>query len=265
MTDFIVLAAPGALTWLTVYILTKTEKESQVHQLIGFFFYCGVDMGLFWAFRAWQSMADGGTAEEIMLVDKSGAGFWQSMLIALVAGAFFSILRMFDAGLQVSENDEAWAGRLSRKARIILKALLACVSAVIILGAVLRPVITSRVEQNRESSTKKYVTGLLDKVSSDVEAEISSGTDPESLKDLTYDDLNVARVDRDQNWRDGTGKDRKEAVYMTDGEGKVVYFSYRDKYYAATWSGPTEDQEFLDSHGGWNKGKGFGWTGKLMK
>jgi hypothetical protein len=52
---------------------------------------------------------------------------------------------------------------------------------------------------------------------------------------------------------------------MADGNGDLVYYSFRNRDGATTWSGPSSDQEFLDSHGGWSNGMGAGWTGALSK
>ena len=75
----------------------------------------------------------------------------------------------------------------------------------------------------------------------------------------------IRQVDEDQHWINGNSYGDAEAVYMVDGTGTLVYFSYHDLMRATTWSGPSTDAEFLAAHGGWNGGNGSGWTGYKLK
>lgn len=83
----------------------------------------------------------------------------------------------------------------------------------------------------------------------------------EELGDILYNGITVKRVTGDQHWTEPSQDGGMEAVYMVDSYGVLVYISYKDENFIATWSGPTKDEALMEAEYGWSGGNGAGWTG----
>jgi len=107
-------------------------------------------------------------------------------------------------------------------------------------------------EKVLEFAQEKLDAGVKPAEFGDMDLDQGDGTDGPSL---------VRQVEEDQHWINGTDYGEPDAVYMADGNGTVVYFSYHNGIRASTWSGPSTDPDFVAEHGGWVGGKGAGWSG----
>ncbi len=268
MAVFLMTAVPGALTFVLVRRLTGRPRVAWAELLIEYIFYCGMDLGIVWLWEYLRARAASAAGKlspaDFSLPDFTLALFGEIMLTALAAGFVFAICRTIQIELAVTPTGRTFPLRLSGGAKKVISAVLAIALLALALGLILRPALLAERQRAAEENKRGMVMELMDRTRRETQRLISDGTAPEDMGDLMIDGISVRRVAADQYWSAGTGRDETEAVYMIDSDGVLVYFSFRDKDHAATWSGPSEDSSFIESKGGWNRGKGFGWTGALM-
>ena len=243
------IAAPGALTWLVDRKLSRHKSTDQVKGIMDFFLYSLINVGISWLV---QGRGD-------LHVTVSGPSLWISLLIALLVGFAAALFHLVDVELEVGRK-----GKRSRMGKLAF-VLAAGIFAIACLGFfAVRPYWNAVSKTRDKEQTRAFVKDRLEEIRQDVKRQLDAGTDPNDLADIELEDLTVKRVITDQRWNSGTGVSGQEAVYMVDGNGDVVYISYRDQNYAGSWSGASKDKEFIAAKGGWNGGKGYSWTGKLF-
>ena len=139
--------------------------------------------------------------------------------------------------------------------------LITLICTVVVLILYVTPLMASRRKTRAEEKYKKTAVDTYYGVQSAVAGFKEEGRLPGEYGNIILDEVTVMQVSDDQHWVSGSESGKYEAVYMTDGLGTLVYYSFRDGERASTWSGPSDDQAFTESHGGWSGGQGAGWTG----
>ena len=139
-------------------------------------------------------------------------------------------------------------------------------ASVILFVIFLRPVIANKRTAQLEETYRKNVMTAFEDVRRVIDERKKGDVRAEDLGDIEVELQNgvsqiVKQVEEDQHWVNGKAYDGQEAVYMVDGQGSLVYFSFHNGSMATTWSGPSDDPDFLAAAGGWNAGKGSGWSG----
>ena len=223
--------------------------------------YGALTRGLLWAAACVMYPQE---TPDVLNGDIQGPVFWLSLLLALIVGLAASFFKSASIRLALKENPDSILRKMTPKRRKILTGTAAAVLVLLTGLIVFRGQIRSWSDAGYREREKAAAIALCAKVKDEVKAQIEAGTLPEDLDDLVIDGVDITRVEDDQRWTKGSGVDQREAVYMVDAEGVLVYFSFRDERYAATWSGPTSDQAFIDAHGGWLGGMGAGWSGPLI-
>ena len=249
MLEFLMIAAPGALTWLVDRKLSRHKSTDQVKGIMEFFVYSLLDFGILWLV---QGRGD-------LTVKVSGSQLWISLLVALAAGFVAALVHLFDVQLEVDRK-----GKRSKTGKAVFLVAAGLLGAVCLVFFAVRPYWKTISRSRTKEQTQAYVKEMLEEIRTEVKKQLDAGVQPDELADIELGDLTVKRVISDQRWVNGTGLRGQEAVYMVDGNGDVVYISYRDQNYAGTWSGVSKDKEFIAAKGGWNGGKGYSWTGKLF-
>lgn len=265
MLDFIFLLTPGAVTYLIANRNHNHSNQSGGSALIELIAYSGIDMGIFWLLRIWSGNASLSIIDtEANYLNYQGNLFFFSLAVAVVVGILMAFLKMLNPEFHIIQTQKSRWQSFNPRMKQLLKRLaivvIICIAAVFLI----KPIISNRLLEQSKTKCKQTATALLPDVKETVANALENGTSVDALSDLTVHNLTIRKVTVDQNWNTGTTKGAEEAVYMVDGYGNVVYFSYRNTNYTATWSGSTEDEEFRTSHKGWNGGKGYGWTGTSM-
>ncbi len=260
--ELVYFLAPGALTWLVAEILSGKKEERGHRAMMEFLLYAGIDMGLVWLIR---SVRHAGDEELVLIGDVGGNLFWFSLLVAFLTGFGAAILRKMEVEMHFVESGSRLFNHVDPKVRRIVRTAALLIAAVLLLFIAVKP----RLDEARSANSVKSSAALAREIYRELDEKIdemkNAGENPENFGSITIKGVEVKRVTTDMRWNGPTGDGSTEAVYMADGSGELVYYSFRNKDGAATWSGPTTDQEFLDSHGGWSNGLGAGWTGALSK
>ena len=252
MLDFIILLAPGALTFLTSEKLAARKDLKSHTAVMETILYSGLNMGLLWLIRTARGEASAAAA----LISQDGQSFWLSLLIALLLGIAAAIFHKLDMELSIVETGQNLLSGAKPWVRRSVVTVFFCVFAVSFVWFAFGPRISRTLTENRHARESVYMKKLYSDLKQTLSDEIRNGTVPEDLDTLTIDGQDVRRVYEDQKWNSGTGSKEKQAVYMIDGLGSLIYFSFRTVDAAGTWSGPSVDEAFSD----W---RGFGWTGSL--
>ena len=260
--ELVYFLAPGALTWLVAEILSGKKEERGHRAFMEFLLYAGIDMGLVWLIRSVRHVAD---EEEVLIGDVSGKLFWFAMLVAFLVGLAAAILRKMEVEMHFVESGSRLFNHVNPKVRKTVRTAALLLAAVLLVFIAVKPRLDVTRSENSVKSSSSLAREIYRELDEKIEEMKTAGENPENLESFKIKGVEVKRVTADMHWNSATQDGSTEAVYMADGNGDLVYYSFRNKDGAATWSGPSSDQEFLDSHGGWSNGMGAGWTGALSK
>lgn len=266
MLDFILLFTPGVITYLVAAKFAGRITDKWYAAIAEILAYTGIDAGIVWYVMYLRGISD------VYIIDQdanylayNGVSFWLSLLLAFIAGIIIAILKKMNFSLEIIPVKEGFFNKLSRKTKRILKGILVLVVFIIAAVSIIQPKIENSRKAAVSSAFRETVTTLLTDINKEIASELDSGVSVDELSDLTIDKLTVKKVTADQHWNNVSPNGTQDAVYMVDGNGTLVYISYRDKNYCATWSGPSDDPLFIASHGGWSNGNGAGWTGTGLR
>ena len=259
MPEILCLLAPGAFVYLISEKLTGKPDRNLTHAWLETIVYSGIIMGLMWLS---SYIGETDTETEAVLGEVNGILFWKSMAVAFALGILVSLLKKMDIEIGFVETGRTFMAKRGKWTRRLAGAVLFVAVAAVSCTALFSSAVQKRIMADEAVRKKAYVQELLTDLRKEAERYTDEGNDPDSLNVIHIDDMEIRRVDGDQKWTGGSGKDLKEAVYIMDGLGEIIYFSYRDKITAATWSGATRDEGFVEKYGAWT---GIGWSGPLMK
>ena len=132
--------------------------------------------------------------------------------------------------------------------------------------AFVREPLSARSGAMQAAQYRETVISVFEALREDVASRLEEGVKPRKLGDMEEkaadgSSVVVRQVKDDQHWVNGSVEGGTDAVYMVDRTGQLVYYSFRSDSRASTWSGPSTDEDFIASHGGWIGGMGAGWTG----
>ena len=244
--------APGAFSALIADKLSGGKGGRGFYSLMEWVLYAAIDRFLL------DLVLFEETAEELADWPRFVAAFGLALAVGLIA----SFVKQLEIRTLIEREGPGFLARRSPRTRAVLKGFGKVLAMALILLAVLFPQLSLRYAQNKEAAYKKAVMDTFEGTKDAIWEALREGTTVEDLGDFMVEHLKVRRVAKDQHWlKTGSGNAGAEAVYMVDTQGNLVYFSFRDQTHGTTWSGPTQDEEFLNSFGEWNGGKGYGWTG----
>ena len=259
MSEILCLLAPGAFVYLISEKLAGKPDRNRTHAWLETIVYSGIIMGLMWL-SSFLGRTD--TETEVVLGEASGILFWKSMAVAFALGILVSLLKKMDIEIGFVETGRTFMEKRGKWTRRLAGFLLFIAVAAISCTALFSPALSRKMMADEAVRKKEYVQELLADLRKEAARLTDEGNDPDDVGLLNIDGMEIKRVDKDQKWTGGSGQDVKEAVYIMDGLGEIIYFSYRDKITAATWSGATRDDGFVEKYGAWT---GIGWSGPLMK
>ena len=266
MTEFLLYFAPGALTLLVAAKLSGKENPP-AYALAELLFYSGADLALMYGITLLTKegiQAEEKTGSTTALIPVNGRMLVIGLLVALVTGVLFSFVKQWNVLARIEHNKPSLWERIDVRVKKILR--LVCILCVmcLIVGVIAYPYLAEKRAKQQIANYKTTVRDTFTDVYEEVAAAVKARTPVSSLGNIESNGITVKRVSKDQHWFKGNGTSA-EAVYMVDGNGTVVYFSFRDKERATTWSGPSTDEAFLAANGGWNSGNGAGWSGYSIK
>ena len=262
MTDLLFLIGPGAFTFMVAAKLSGKTADHLVSALTEWVSYCMIDMGLVWLIEVMMDNYGKTEAEaslsypviEMRMV-------WISLAAAFLVGVLASFFKLAVFQTMIDRERPGFFEKMGSKGRKLVRFLVGLVCMASILALILLPRIQVRIREQADAAYKAKVRSIYTQIQDALEEELKEGTPVDDLEDILLEDITVKRVFSDQKWKQESGVAKEEAVYMVDGTGKLVYYSFRNAIWATTWSGATEDQEFLSRVGSWNKGRGYGWSG----
>lgn len=265
MIEFVLFLIPGAITYLIAEMMDKRKENAGFSDVVRFLVYTAMNTGILWFILYKRGMVSDWiiSTEEGYYLTYTGGNFALAVILAITLGALLLVVK--NAKILFARREDSFYLQLSDRSKKIFKVVLVLAVLVTTLVIVLKPRVDSMLMKNRKEDFQIAATDFLSNMKDKVASEVESGVLPEALEDIELDGVKVTRVTVDQKWTTASPTGRTEAVYMADNNGAVVYLSYRNKYYVGTWSGPTEDPEFIQSHGSWNGGRGYGWSGIGMK
>ena len=266
MTEFLLYFAPGALTLLTATKLSGKENPF-AYALAELLVYTGVDLGILYliglargdTFSLGASLSSAQT-----LIPVNGQMLWTGFLVALLTGVLFSFVKQWTILARAEKDKPSLWDRTSPRVKKMIRAMIVLALMCTVISVISSPYIKDRQARQQILNYKTLVRDTYTDVYEQIGAAVKAGTPVSSLGDIESNGITVKRVTKDQHWIKGNGKST-EAVYMVDGNGTMVYFSFRDKERATTWSGPSTDPTFLAANNGWNSGNGSGWSGYSIK
>ena len=258
MSDWIILTAPGALSYIISVKFSGRKTSSAVEAFFEWLFLCGLDTGLLWLLS--------GSGEELTVQElaaaATGAELFTGLLCGIAVGIAASFFRQLTITVWAERQSPGLWEKLSPRAKKAVHHLCVFALMLLLLLAILWPRIRQGQQEAQEAAYREHVLTAWQELQEKLDANSGSGEDAQNPGDVKTSVLTVRQVNKDQGWSgSGSGLPYEEAVYMVDGEGTLVYFSFRDESHGTTWSGPSSDTAFISSNKGWNGGMGFGWTG----
>ena len=259
--QWFVLLAPGAFSALTASKFSGKEAKS-VFALMEWVLYSVLDYALLSLATAMTTV----TSEDGTMVRALEEGSVQrlavSMLIALLVGILAAVVKQMQLHLLIQREGPGFLASRSPRVRAFFKGVFTLLCMAGILCAIIYPKYMAERARRAEAKYKEVCVSTYEGVRSQVVELLEEGIHPSAFGNLDVDGLTVKQVTGDQRWKkEGSGGIGYEAVYMVDGNGDLVYYSFRDGTHGTTWSGPSVDENFLNANGGWNGGLGSGWTG----
>ena len=258
MSEWILFLAPGALSYVVSVGLSGKKSASSVQALLEWLFLCGLDTCLVW----FLSGADKELGLQELALGATGYDLCIGLLGGLAVGIAAAYFRLLSIKAWAEHESPGLWEKLSPSARRILKRICTLILMVLLLLAVCWPRIRQEQEKALEDTYREHVMTTWKELQQKLETLSSDGGKLKNPGDIETSVVTVRQVSKDQGWsRNGSGHPTEEAVYMVDGEGTLVYFSFRDETHGTSWSGPSQDNDFISANRGWNGGMGFGWNG----
>lgn len=263
MIEFVLFLIPGAITWLLVNGLGKKKTDNGLSDILQFLVYVAINTGLMWFILYKRGMvSDWIISEEGYFLAYTGENFFLAIVISVILGIAVSLLRR--GKIRIQKNEQGFYWKLTEKQKKWYRILLVLLVLIITSVLTLKPSVEEMVLKNRKNAFQIAAVDFLKAVQQESEDKMGQGITPEELGDLEIAGVCAKRVTEDQSWTTASPNGKTEAVYMADANGDIVYVSYRNKYYVGTWSGESTDETFIQNHGGWNSGMGYGWSGMGM-
>ncbi len=256
----------GAITYLTEKAFDKESEKKGIGEGAVFLVDSGINTWLSWLFLHARGLAaDELFREGTYFLTLNGKNVLLMGIFSILLGLAIAFVKSMKPQIEFDMDKPGIWSSLGEKKQFAAKGVILAVMFLTVVLLAAAPSIKQKQAVAVKAKFKTTVINLLEETKKETAELATAGTAAKDMGTLKVQGTVLEQVEKDQYWS-GVSEDGKvHAVYMVDGNGNLVYISYKDKNYCATWSGPSSDEDFLKSHGGWNHGNGSGWSGSGIK